>query len=507
MPTAIQPRLVEAPGKGLMRHVDPRHVPENAFTNGRNIRFPTGGSRVRTTDGYRRVDDSVPPEPVQALWWYVDPTTDPTAARPPVLVRIGLTIAVGELGSNRTRFATLTPPRTLDNVVTVDQFKERLIWADGIQVMTWTGQGEATEMGGGAPTAKIVEIHKDHVLLANLTKPVIAPWNVTYSVVGFTDPETGLPDFTGEGASDIDFLEDATPITACKVLGDHAIVHKPNKLYRMIFVGPPDNYIVESIPSDEGSISSRGPISIGSYQYYPGRTNFYRLGSFSEPIGDAIWPEVADAIDWPRVHLTYAYRRLEHDEICWKIPTRGVTQPSLTAAYNFRDQTWTLTDHDPGTCFTEVPSDALGSTSHDDDLSPTSPPPVRGIFGQENGRIQVYGGRNADGVAIHAWVESRHFTEQLIPTKVVAVPVFATGTGTLVVQLRAAMEARQPMPPWPATPPASAIYSLSTSQTRPWVDVRVYGRLWQVRLESTAVDDDWEVSAYGTAVIPGAYAR
>jgi hypothetical protein len=154
-----------------------------------------------------------------------------------------------------------------------------------------------------------------------------------------------------------------------------------------------------------------------------------------------------------------------------------------------------------------VPSNALPSTAFDDAASPKSPPPTRDVFGQINGYIQVYTGRTADGVAIHAWIESRHFTEQLLPTKILAVPIFTTGTGTLIVQLRAAMEARQPMPPWPASPPASAVYPLSTSQTRPWIDVRAYGRIWQVRLESTGLGDDWEVAAYGTAVIPGAYAR
>lgn len=501
MPSAIQPRLIETPGGGLVRHLDPRHVPERGWAAGRNIRFPTGGSMVRKTDGYRRVADTVPAEAIRGLWWYIDPY----GVQPQTLVRIGTTVAIQGLGPTST-IATFTP-RTQDDVVTIDQYKERLIWADGKAVLVWLGTGSATVLGGGAPTAKLVEIHTDHVLLGHVTAPEAAPWRVAYSVRGLINESTGEVDFGGDDGGDIEFLDDSTGITAMKSLGEHVVVHKPNRLYRLMYVGPPEKYIYEAIPADEGSISARGPISVGSYQYYPGHTNVFRLGSFAEPIGDAIWPDVAGAIDWPRANLTYAYRRDQFDEICWKFPARGAAQPSLTVVYNHRDGTWTVTDHDPGTSFTQVPSNALASTAFDDAHAALSPPTVRDVFGQVDGKIQVYTGRTADGHPIHAWVESRHFTDQLAPSKILAVPVMATGTGTLVVQIRAAMDARTPLPPWPASPHASAFYPLPESQTRPWVDVRAYGRLWQVRLASDQIDDDWAVSAYGTAVIPGGYAR
>jgi hypothetical protein len=500
MPTAIQPQIVEAPGRGIVRHIDPRHVGEQSWANGRNVRFPTGATRVQKTDGFTRVDNTE--EPIHALWWYVEPT----GAVPPSLVRIGFTHAYRGLGSARGGIADFDPVRTLNDVVTMDQYKAHLIWADGKAVWDWIGTGQATVLGGGAPTAKIVEIHKDHILLGHITAPSVQPWRVAYSVFEVVDPKTGLIDFTGETSGFHDFLEDSTGITAVKVMGDHAIVHKPNRLYRMIFVGSPGEYIIEGIPADEGSLSARGAISIGSFQYYMGRTNFYRLGSHTEPIGDAIWPEIANAIDWPRAHLMYVYRRLEWEEICWKIPTRGASQPNLTASFNYRDQTWTLTDHDHGTCFAEVPSNALPSTVHDDGTSPVSPPPVRGCFGQVNGHIQVYGGRNADGAPVHPWVESRHFQAQLSPVKILAIPLFATGTGILSVQLRAAMEARHPLPAWQLGTLAN-YYILPPPQTRPWLDVRAYGRLWQIRIESNGLDDDWAITAYGAAVIPGAYAR
>jgi hypothetical protein len=507
MPSALVPQIVEAPGLGLIRNHDPRHVPDNAWSNGRNIRFITGKTRVRKTDGYARVDDTFPAEPIRALWWYIPIVASGTET----LVRIGTSGVWNGIGSARQSVMTFDPARTAEDVLTVQQYKERLIWADGIgSVYAWNGTAPAAPIGGGAPTGKLVEIHKEHVLIANHTIPDV-PYRVAYSVLGLItpadQPTTGVPDFTGEGSGDFDLLDDASGITALKVMGDQCIVHKKNRIYRMTYVGFPSWYNVEGIAADEGAMSARSPISVGSYQYYMGHTNFFRLGSYAEAIGDAIWPEIANAIDWPRAHLIFAYRRDQYDEICWKIPTRGEAQPSLTAAYNVRDQTWSLTDHDPGLCAAQVPSDALASTAYGDAHSPISPPPVRDLLGQMSGLIHVYGGRDADGAPIHAWIESRHFSDQLAPAKILAVPVFATGQGDLIVQLRAAMDARQPLPPWPTAPPSSAFYHLDAPQTRPWVDVRGYGRLWQIRLESRVGGDDWEVEAYGTASIPGGYAR
>lgn len=495
MPTGLDPRLIEAPGGGLVRNADPRHVQDRQWSNGRNIRFPTGGTRVRKTDGFSRMEDSgAPMEPLRAIWWYV-----PTSGEGAQLVRIGVTGAWAGSGETLTRIATFTQ-RSLHDVITIDQFLDSLIWTDGIEVWEWNGAEEATPLAdtspgapvsGLAPVGALVEIHKERVLLGRLPNQ---PWMLSYSY------PRNVHDWTTEGAGDQDFLEDSTGLTAIKVLGDHAIIHKPNRLYRFISVGPPDIYVAEGIPGDDGALSARSPISVGSYQYYLGRHNFYRLGSFSEAIGDSVWPDVADAIDWPRAHLAYAYRRLEFDEVCWKIPTRGSDQPNLTAVFNDRDQTWTLTDHDRGTCFAEMPPPG---TSEGQDPGETHRPPVLSAFGTASGLIQIYGGTDADGVPVYSWVESRHFTDGLIPVKVLAAPIYATGTGNLNVTVRAAMDPRMPMPPW--KPPRQL--PLDPQRYRPWVDVREYGRLWQVRLESNQMGDDWEVAAYGAAVIPGGFAR
>jgi hypothetical protein len=496
MPTAAQVALIEGPGAGVITHRDPRHVPDQAWVNGRNVRFPTGGSRIRKTDGYTRFDNTTPAEPLRALWHYYSPVQ--TAA----MMRITTTRVL--LGSG-TAIQDIThaaaPDCTIDDVVTIGQYKNEVFWADGkTKVMTWVGQALAgPAFPDGIPNGKLIEIHKDRLLLGNITEPGAGvegaqPWRLMYSAVG------NARDMTADTAGDIDFLEDNDALIAVKVLGDAIIVHKPKRLYRLIAIGPPDNYQLEQIPSDDGAISARSAISIGSFQFFMGRANFYRLASFTEPIGDAVWPEIEKQTDWSKVHRIYAYRRQEYDEVCWKIPQLGGSD--LSVAFNYRDQSWTFTDHDPGTCYTEIPQVPW--------VSPTTVsrlPLMVGVFGQMNGNIQVYDTVNADGAPIHAWAESKHFQAGLIPVKILAIPVFATGTGVLRVQLRAAMEARHPLPSWPTVPHSSALYQLSPSQTRPWIDVRAYGRLYQIRVESSGLDDDWALVSYGAAIVPGGYAR
>jgi hypothetical protein len=492
MPTAAQVALIEGPGGGVIGHRDPRHVPDQAWTNARNVRFPTGGSRIRKTDGYTRYDNTTPAEPLRALWHYYSPVQTETFMR---MTTTRVLLGRGSAVEDITHSAA--PDCTIDDVVTIGQYRNEVFWADGkTKVMTWVGQALAgPAFPDGLPNGKLIEIHKNRLLLGNLTEPGgeatgPQPWRLAYSDVDHPR------DMTSDLAGDIDFVEDNDALSAVKVLGDVVIVHKPKRLYRLIAIGPPDNYQIEQIPSDDGAISARAAISIGSFQFFMGRANFYRLASFTEPIGDAVWPEIEKQTDWSKVHRIYAYRRQEYDEVCWKIPQLG--GGDLSVAFNYRDQSWTFTDHDPGTCYAEfpqVPWFGAAAVAH--------LPMNVGVFGQMSGHIQAYDTVNADGAPIYAWAESKHFQAGLNPAKILAVACYASGAGRLAVSCRAAMEVRQPMPAWEP----GQVLSLTPSQTRPWVDVREYGRLWQVRLESSALDDDWEVAAYGPAVIPGGYAR
>jgi hypothetical protein len=499
--TAMRPQIIDGPGLGLFYNLDPRHVPQRGWAAGRNIRFTQ--DRVESTDGYSQFEVSPDGLPVRALWRYRAP--DGAEA----LLRVTTRYAYQGMGAS---FAGLgpVPEATIHQVVTQTQYRGDYLFADGRAVQRWPGTGAIAPIAAPAPEGRLVEVHKDHVLLGGLrVGGVEQPWRVAWSVVG------NPLDWTGEGAGDLDFLEDATALTALKVMGDHAIVHKRDRLWRLIFVGPPDQYIPEGIPADDGACSARSPITLGPFQYYMGHRNIYRLGSYPEPIGDAIWPEVARSIDWRQAHLVYAYTRDAYNEVCWKIPTvpPAPEGPNLTVAYNLRTQAWTVTDHDPGLAWTEWGAGTAGDSWDAGD--PGSAQTMRDVpweygavdqattidlFGQVSGLLQQYGGANADGKPIEAYVESPHLGDGVTPARVLNIPLIATGHGSLLVRVRAAMDERQPMPPWGR----EAVYPLDPPQHRPWIDTRVYGRLYQVRLETRDLNARFSLSSYGVAAVPGA---
>jgi hypothetical protein len=119
-------------------------------------------------------------------------------------------------------------------------------------------------------------------------------------------------------------------------------------------------------------------------------------------------------------------------------------------------------------------------------------------FGQVDGSIQQFGGLNANGQPFTWFLESAYQTEGLTPVRFLQVPLVARGKGSLTVRHRAWLDERGAPPAFPA----GAAYPLETG-TKPWADVRGYGRLWQLRFEQSGLDDDCQLEAYGVGVVPG----
>lgn len=472
-------RMVDSPGLGILRThgATPRDVPERAWVDGRNVRFTRLKTRVRKLDGYTQVDTTPDDETTRLLWRHhaLDDTE--------TLVRVGTARVWTGLAGDRVQVGSgLTGSAT--DVISAAQYKDRLVWTDGDDpVMTWQPSGVSQPLGGlGSTRAKIVVAHRNHILLFNVTDDAgRKPWRAMWS--GLDTPDV----WTSDTAGDLDFLESPGGITAAGVLGEVVIVHRQHGVHRMAFVGTSEvAYTQDPIPGHDGAVGPNAWINLDLFQYYKGAENFYRLGAYPEKIGDPIIDEVRAQLDPTRDYLTIASYRPEWDEIHWRMCRVGDSQPTFAVIYNVRDQTWSLANYAPATAVEQHPNPGG---------SPTSP-----RFGDLAGRLYQYGGTAANGVPFTAYVESTVYTAGLRPHRLLRVPVIATGAGTLQVRTRSWMDDRQPGGV-PAFVPG-APFPLANS-TKPWVDVRGYGRRHQVRFESTGLTDDWELEAYGLGELPG----
>jgi hypothetical protein len=504
--SSIQRTMVEGPGLGIIKDLEPRHVPVRGWSDARNCRFYRNGTRARKVDGYSRYDTTPGNEPVRLLFHYLTPSnTD-------ILVRVGTTGAWIEAGAARQQIATgLTG--TAGAPVVADQHQSTLVWTDGIDpVKKYVGSGLATDLAGlTGIRAKILVLHKSHLLLFNIVDHGIPkPWRMLYSAPG------NIEDYTADTAGDLDFLDIPGEITAAKGLGDNVIVHQANGLHRLAFIGGDDQYIQEPLPGEDGAISRRAIVRKGAYHYFMGHHNFYRLGAAPETIGNRIWPAilhelgVTEMLDFGNRHLIFAYPRHDWEEIHWKLPRPGAAQPDLTVMLNLKDGSWALADHDPATCFAQYPplltdtwdlgEDAPIDQSADIpwDYAAYSAATPLNLFGQASGHVQQYGGRNADGAPISAYLESRLFAAEdgLTPHRLFEVPILAQGVGTLRVQVRTKMSVGGPDPAYPA----ARLFPLDGS-VKPWVDIRPpVGRYYQIKLSQTGLDEDFDLEAYGVGV-------
>lgn len=498
MPTT-EMAWIEGPGLGIVKAVDEALVPPRAWADGINVRFVRDGTVVRKVDGFTLYDTTPGDEPVRLLWHYLSPDGITQ------LLRVGTTKAWRGVGSGISQVITGLTASASDPV-TADQYQDMLIWTDGVDnVKKWTGGASASDLLGSPPKAKIVRVHKAHVCLFNVIDAGVAkPWRMVFSAVG--EPEN----FTGPTAGDLDFLESGPGgIVAAEILGDAIIVYKENVIHRAIFQGEPDKYVQEIIPSHDGAVSSRAVVRAGAFHYFMGTTAFWRLGAYPEEISDrALWDFVLSKIDWAKRHLVFGYRRPEFSEVCWKIPRSGSSQPDFTVIYNTRSQTWSFSDHDPALCFAQYPSnvedswDAGPDETWDGgqdvpwDFQAFSQNTPLSLFGQVNGKVQLYGGTNADGQPIVSRLVSPITSAGRSVTRLLEIGVVAKGTGTFHVEHRAMMR-RDEDPAWKTAGDLSL-----DGGTREWVSANGIGRYHQVRFTLDGLDEDFEVSAYGFGIVP-----
>lgn len=506
--------MIEQPGLGLItdREIDNRLVPDRAWTAGRNIRFYSNASKVKKSDSVDLFDTTTGSAHIRQLMKHISLLGVDT------LVRVGLSEAWKNAGPAVSIGAGLTG--TADDIVSWDQYENLLIWTDKKdRPKRWDGAAAAFSNHGGLSAdfrAKIVRAFKNHVLFFNIVDTGIdAPWRMVYSA-------TGTPEiFTGATSGSLDMVTTPGGFVTAEVHEDTVLAFKEKAIHRVSFVGLPLNFVNEVVSTEDGCISARGAIRIGPYVYYVGNFNFYRIATQPEPIGNPIWEEFLTRVDLTKRNHLFAYHRPEFREVIWRCRVPGDAQPSLEFAYNYDENTWAMRDANLGTSFIRTRDAAAvtgdtwdagddgGGDTWDggaaipwDDLT-LSLGAEASLYSDASGNIWSYRVTGTQDGSYTAYVESKIFhLGALNASRIIRIPIICRGTGTLRVMARAWDDERE------ATPPFVEVgqYTLGSSR-RPWVDVRLWGRLAQIRFENLAGADDWQLEMYGIKHIPGAGER
>ncbi len=509
--------LVEGPGRGVIvdYRLDQRHIPQESWTNARNMRMLANGTKVRKMDSLSTFDSSQTAY-TRSLMNYIN--LDQTET----LVRVLLATAGSGFGAGFTQIQSGLVG-TADNPVTWDQYQNLLVWTDKADVpQMWSGSGAAGPLGGNPNKSQIVVAHKEHIVFFNcidFATSTNVPFRMQWSGVG--NPQVFSP-ATDPTAGQLDFDEGGGGFIAAGVLGDFIVAHRKNIIHRIAFVGFPGGYIQEPLWTGDGAISPKCLYRRGPYQYFMGRKNFYRLSAYPEPIGDPIWQKVLDVVDFNQKHKIFCYERPEFEELVWVCPSNDSgmisTQPDFSFVYNTRDNTWTFCDgnYNPGTAFVKIslPTGSVVDTwiggeanswatgSHIPwGFSPVALTQDYSLIVNQNGLIQQYAGpkTNIRG-SFKCFVESKAFQLDAIrQARLLRIPIVAEGSGMVLVSRKSW---RTDDLPEPLIFTTAGTYNLDAFQL-PWVNSRGWGRLHKIRFENNALTDDVEIEMYGLTYIPG----
>jgi hypothetical protein len=507
--------LIEGPGQGIIvtEELDHRLIPNEAWVDARNVRFFAEARKARKMDSYALFDTTTGNAAIRQLLKYS--ALDGSE----ILLRITNSEVFKGAAPAVSIGAGLTG--TVDDIVTWDQFADLLIWTDKKDVpKKWDGvAANFSNLGGSPPKAKIVRIFKSHVCFFNVNDGTNRPYRMTYSAIG--TPEI----YTGATSGVLDFVEapglTGIIITAAEVLGDYIYVFRDRGIHRVSFVDLPGNFDQEVVPAEDGTMSARMVVRVGPYLYYAGYNNIYRLANVPEPIGPPIYRKMIATADFKRKHLFHAYHRKDFYEIHFMFVSTDTNQPGFGFVYNYKENTWTTKDYDPNTSFVRVhlgvgddtwnggPAtiwDDTGSGGSDALISWDDPLIALGadyeLISQKDGKIQAYAGINTASMgAFAAYLESKHFNlGSLLNSRILRIPVIASGSGNLQVSIRAWRDERQTLPAYTDL----SLYALDPdSSSRPWVDCREYGRFAQVKFANAELTDDFELVLYGLKYLPG----
>ena len=281
-------------------------------------------------------------------------------------------------------------------------------------------------------------------------------------------------------------LQLGTKIMSAVATREETFIGTDEAVYGMQFVGLPFVFSFRLLGTGCGPISQRAMVNEGGVVYWMGKNNFFIFDGQVKELASPVQYHVFDNLNQQQQQKVFGAINRKFQEIIWFYTSNssGDDEPDKYITFNYETATWTI-----GSLTRTAWHDSFGVQ-----LSPYAAGVDGYLYNQETGT-------DADGAALAAYIESSpiEFDSQQSPdgTHIFMVDrVIPDGTITGSVDLTLISKK------YPSDSTSTTKGPFTITPTTSKVSVRAKGRQMKMKIENSAVGDNWELGTYRVDVRP-----
>ena len=364
----------------------------------------------------------------------------------------------------------------------------------------------------GAPTATRLTLVSDrdrHLIHFGTETTIGSPNTQDPMFIRFSDQEDyNVYQPTSVNTAGTFRLDTGNKIVAAISGKDYNLILTDQAAYVMQFVGTPFTFSIRQVGTNCGCIGQHSVVYADGAVYWMGfGGGFFKFDGTVKQIPSLVEDYVfstiggSPGINYASSELVYASHNSLFNEIIWFYPSETSDQVDRSVLYNFVENTWATSTLDRTTFADASTYDLPYATQFNLTATPQFPT-INGVtnsfgastyFSHETGVNAI--GLNNVPVAIPAYVESGDFqlheggdAEYLMRVSRF-LPDFKNLDGNVLITIQ--------LKDFPIqTPSSSPLGPFTVNSNTSKVDCRARGRLASLKIENTAVDDNWRFGEF-----------
>ena len=347
----------------------------------------------------------------------------------------------------------------------------------------------------GAPTKSkyaLVSTPDRHLVCFGTESVIGSPTTQDPMFVRFSDQENiGTFAESATNTAGGQRLTDGSEIVTAVRSRGQILIFTDTSLHGMQYIGPPYTFGFQQLGANCGCAAPHAAADVNGVAFWMGTEAFYIFDGTVKKIPCTVQDYVFKDINLVQKNKFHVGVNSQFNEVTWWYCSVTSDYIDRFVTYNYLEDVWSIgTLSRTAWCDIGTYDKPLAT-----DYSPTSnAATISTIYGLSAGRTRVYNqedGVNADGAAIQSYIKSGYFDigdgdNMLYMRRFI--PDFKNQVGDLIVHLLL-----RAYPQATASPSSLDPYVISPNTEK--VDTRARGRQISLRIESTAIDNNWR---YGT---------